>query len=88
MVYVTQKNEHFFYTLLKNKSSSRFFTQFPLGPYKYPLLGNLPQLAGEFRKGKKPYVVLKDLAKTYGHRMSLHFGSTYQGNFCAICFRN
>ncbi|CAL8137894.1 unnamed protein product [Orchesella dallaii] len=48
------------------------------GPYKYPILGNLPQLAKESKKGKKPYVVLRELSKKYGHRMSLHFGATYQ----------
>lgn len=52
------------------------------GPKKFPVLGNLPQLALEARKGKRPYVVLKDLSKRYGHRMSIHFGATYQG-LCA-----
>lgn len=59
--------------------SNAIFQCYALGPYKYPLLGNLPQLAKESRKGKKPYVVLKQLSKKYGHRMSLHFGATYQG---------
>ncbi len=51
----------------------------PPGPPPTFILGNLPLLSKETKKGIPPYKVIKELSKKYGHVMSLHFGSTYQG---------
>ncbi|XP_021960029.1 methyl farnesoate epoxidase [Folsomia candida] len=50
----------------------------PPGPPPSFILGNLPLLSSETKKGIPPYKVLRTLSKQYGHVMSMHFGSTYQ----------
>ena len=51
----------------------------PPGPPPTFILGNLPLLSKETKKGIPPYKVIQNLSKQYGHIMSLYFGSTYQG---------
>ncbi|EYU36335.1 hypothetical protein MIMGU_mgv1a004314mg [Erythranthe guttata] len=43
----------------------------PPGPYRFPIVGNIPQL------GLNPHQSFANLSKTYGPLMSLHLGSVY-----------
>eukprot|EP00271_Cylindrocystis_brebissonii_P007156 TRINITY_DN20382_c0_g2_i1.p1 TRINITY_DN20382_c0_g2~~TRINITY_DN20382_c0_g2_i1.p1 ORF type:complete len:540 (-),score=71.45 TRINITY_DN20382_c0_g2_i1:2262-3881(-) len=59
----------FYYIFLFPTSSN---WRLPPGPPKWPLLGNLPQLAA----GPLPHRTLANLAKKYGPCMSMQLGST------------
>lgn len=60
-----------FHVVRSNLRRRRSTTNLPPGPYRFPIIGNIPQL------GLNPHQSLANLSKTYGPLMSLHLGSIY-----------